>query len=192
MKKLILLMTVTAVVLSCNKKDTEISQSNNDSLNTVEAPASVEPTVEKSAIAEYTPAELSQVLQTKNDTLYVTNFFATWCPPCVREIPHFKEKMDELKNQPVKFIFVSLDEKSDWNSKVPAFADQQGIRNQTILLDGSSLDGTFFSSNFQTWKGESIPFTFFRKGDKTEEAGGSMSKEQLENILSKFAEKQSN
>lgn len=187
MKKLILLMTVTSVVLSCNKKETEISQSNNDSLNTsVSDESAVE---KKSTIAEYAPAELSQMLQTKNDTLYVTNFFATWCPPCVREIPHFKEKMDELKNQPVKFIFVSLDEKSDWNSKVPAFSDQQGIINQTILLDGSSLDGAFFFSNFQTWKGESIPFTFFRKGDKTEESSGSMSKEQLENILSKFAEK---
>ena len=70
----------------------------------------------------------AMVAHKKNDTIYVTNFFATWCGPCMKEIPHFKEKMEELKGKPVKFTFVSVDAKEDWNTAVSDFADEYNIR----------------------------------------------------------------
>ena len=51
---------------------------------------------------EMSPDEMTKFLAKKeNDTLYVTNFFATWCPPCIKEIPHFKQQLAELKSLPV-------------------------------------------------------------------------------------------
>ena len=104
----------------------------------------------------------------------------------MREIPHFKEKMTELKDQPVKFTFISLDDKSDWNDKVKAFGEQQQLSQNIVLLDGAQLTPDFFTKNFKTWQGESIPFTLIKKGDKADETVGSMSKEQLDSKLSAF------
>ena len=102
------------------------------------------------------------------------------------EIPHFKEKMEELKSQPVKFTFVSLDSKNDWDTKVKNFAEEENLSNDVVLLDGTQLNAEFFPANFKQWDGNAIPFTFMRKGDKTDETLGSMSKEMLTEKLNSF------
>lgn len=130
---------------------------------------------------EVSVAQMSEILKPKqNDTLYVTNFFATWCGPCMGEIPHFKEQMKKMAGKPVKFTFVSLDGKSDWDSAVRNFAEDNGLTNNVILLDNSKLDETFFKSNFKSWDGSGIPFTHFRKGDKTDEYMSAMTPAELE------------
>jgi thiol-disulfide isomerase/thioredoxin len=184
MKK-ILLSTLLAVTLFSCKKEAEKAEENtatNDSISNI-AP---EPLSVKASLKALNPQQTTDFLQTKNDTLYVTNFFATWCGPCVREIPHFKDKITELKGQPVKITFISLDTKEVWNTEVPTFVDKQGIRNNTILLDGGQLDETFFKNNFKEWKGDAIPFTYMRKGDKTDEYLGMMTSELLNSKIDSF------
>lgn len=181
MKKIILSTLFLIVVFSCKKEKVEnTNESTVDSLATsVSESVPVAP-----SLKELNPQQTSELLKGKNDTLYVTNFFATWCGPCVREIPHFKEKMEELKGKPVKFTFISLDSKEDWNTKVVQFVNEQGIGNNTILLDGQMLDGNFFKTNFKTWDGGSIPFTYMKKGSKTDEFLGMMTKEELNSKIS--------
>lgn len=52
---------------------------------------------------------LAPFLSKKNDTTYVVNFWATWCRPCVEELPYFLEAEEKFKGQKVKFIMVSMD-----------------------------------------------------------------------------------
>ena len=186
MKK-ILVSTILAVTLLSCKKEAEKTEDNiaaNDSITTA-IPQST-PTPATASLKILNPKQTTDFLQNKNDTLYVTNFFATWCGPCVREIPHFKEKITELKGQPVKITFISLDTKEVWNSEVPKFVDKQGIRNNTILLDGAQLDENFFKSNFEKWDGGAIPFTYMRKGDKTDEYLGMMTPDLLDSKIKTF------
>ncbi|MEC3876309.1 TlpA family protein disulfide reductase [Chryseobacterium salviniae] len=175
MKKIILSTLFLISVFSCKKESakTEDGMAVQDSASVpelAEAPA---------ALKMFNAEQTSEFLGKKNDTLYVTNFFATWCGPCVKEIPHFKNKIQELNGKPVKITFVSVDSKNDWNTKVPHFVDEQGIRNNTVLLDGQQLGGDFFAANFKEWDGSAIPFTFMRRGDKTDETLGMISEEQL-------------
>lgn len=125
-------------------------------------------------------------LNKKNDTLYVTNFFAVWCKPCMEEIPHFKEKITEMKGQPIKFTFVNLDDKKEWEEVFQNEIKELDIQKNTIFLDGELLDEAFFVKNFSEWRGEFIPFTFFRKGDKKLEVSGSVSKSELDKNIAEF------
>lgn len=192
MKKIILSTLLVTALLSCKKEEvtTTPSSASTDSTSLPKDTVAVTtiPEVPKFSVDMKTLsiAETTKYLQTKNDTLYITNFFATWCGPCIREIPHFKEKAEALAGKPVKITFLNLDVKEVWNTEVPAFVDKQGIRNHTILLDVSTLDESFFKNNFKTWTGDAIPFTYMRKGDKTDEYLGLMTSELLDEKIKSF------
>ncbi|MBL7879344.1 MULTISPECIES: TlpA family protein disulfide reductase [Chryseobacterium] len=175
MKKIILSTLVVFSLASCKKE----SQKNEEGVATTDSTTVLNKTeTAKVELKEISQQNLVENLSKKNDTLYVTNFFATWCGPCMMEIPHFKKKIEELKGKPVKFTFVDILDKAAWKDKVPAFAKENNLENHIVLVDESKFDDTFFG-NFKTWKGNGIPFTHFRKGDKTEEVEGSMSEEML-------------
>jgi len=185
MKKIIIYSVLSISFLACKKNDEKVAetQAKEDSIK-------VEPSKSEADVAqlvEFSPEKMSAYIQNKNsDTLYVTNFFATWCGPCMHEIPYFRKKMDELKGQPIKFTFVSIDNKSDWPTKVSDFANEFNIRKNVTLLDGSLLKPEFFKQNFKTWDGGAIPFTLIKKGDKVDETLGSMTKEALNQKLTQF------
>ena len=42
-------------------------------------------------IAFFLIDEISDLYQKQNDTTYVINFWATTCPPCIKEMPYFEE-----------------------------------------------------------------------------------------------------
>lgn len=178
-------MLIITVVISC-KKESEKTTDLAPSTDSISASTVVEVKPISKDLKVLTPEETTKFLQTKNDTLYVTNFFATWCGPCVKEIPHFNQKAQELKGKPVKMTFVNLDAKEVWNSEVPAFVDKYDIRNHTILLDGNLIDENFFKNNFKTWTGDAIPFTYMRRGDKTDEFLGIMTAELLNEKIEYF------
>ena len=189
MKKLIFILGIFVAFTACKKENinTESLENTTSDSVTIAEPANSSSAVTPFKRVELSPDETSKFLAKKNDdTLYVTNFFATWCGPCMVEIPHFKEKMEELKSQPVKFTFVSLDSKNDWDTKVKNFAEEENLSNDVVLLDGTQLNAEFFPANFKQWDGNAIPFTFMRKGDKTDETLGSMSKEMLTEKLNSF------
>ncbi|WP_185286346.1 TlpA family protein disulfide reductase [Chryseobacterium indologenes] len=184
MKKIILSTLILTALYSC-KKDakTNDAQSTTDSLSVTQ---NTDNKADTYVPKELSPENVGQHLAKNNDTLYVTNFFATWCGPCMREIPSFKNKMQELQGKPVKFTFVNLDDKSEWDTSVKNFVVENNLGKNVILLDGQKIDPTFFSTNFKQWDGGSIPFTFMRKGDKTDEYLGMMTEEVLNSKIDSF------
>ena len=100
-------------------------------------------------------------------------------------MPHFRKKMQQLQGQPVKFTFVSLDNQVDWESTVPEFAAEHGITKNVILVDNTTLEESFFAQ-FKNWTGESIPFTYMRKGHQSDETIGMMTEAELDRKLSLF------
>jgi len=186
MKKLILSAFVLVALSACKKENTNQETAQDTNSENTDSVAKTEDQPAAKPLPMVTLAKTADFLGKKNDTLYVTNFFATWCGPCVKEIPHFKNKIEEFKGQPVKITFVSLDQKEVWNSEVPRFTKEQGIQDYTVLLDGTQLDANFFASNFKEWNGSAIPFTFMRKGDKTDETLGMISEAQLNEKMAKL------
>jgi len=73
------------------------------------------------------PVELA-----KGDTVYVVEFWATWCGPCLQTIPHLTELQEEYKDQNVVFIGVS-DE--DAATVKPFVAEQGDNMNYRVVVD---------------------------------------------------------
>ena len=169
MKKIIIFLFALGLI-SCNKKENNIPHPEGVSQNTTQ----------NILLPEMNASEVSSFLSNeKNDTIYVTNFFATWCGPCMHEIPYFKEKMNEMKNEKIKFTFINLDDPKDWSTKVNAFAQESGLEKNIVLFNHTTMPEDFFSKNFQQWDGRAIPFTLITKNDKRDEHIGMMSKEEL-------------
>lgn len=62
----------------------------------------------------------------------VMNFFATYCKPCVREIPTFNKLAQSYAARPVKFLYVNVDEEKS-TDEVKAFASDHGIKVEMMF-----------------------------------------------------------
>lgn len=109
--------------------------------------------------------ELISLLENKDDTLMVINFWATWCKPCVKELPCFYDIIREPKTSAVRVILISLDFKRNLNTTLIPFLKKRGTGPETWLLDETDYD-SWINRIDKDWTG-SIPATIFinnRKG----------------------------
>ena len=91
------------------------------------------------------------------DKTYVINFWATWCAPCVKELPHFEEVNKEFKDKNTEVILVSLDFPSQMENKLKPYLKKNKIRSKVILLDDSKMN-TWVPKVSKDWGG-GIPAT---------------------------------
>lgn len=116
-------------------------------------------------------------INTNSDSLYVVNFWATWCKPCVEELPDFQAVQSEMKGKPVVFLYVSLDFKSQLNSRVLPFLKKQPL--QEVLLLSSGNPDAWINRVSEEWSG-AIPATlFWKQGRKKHFHEGSYTREAL-------------
>jgi thiol-disulfide isomerase/thioredoxin len=83
----------------------------------------------KLEIAEWVKGKPVSLADGKGKTVYVVEFWATWCPPCRTSIPHLTEMQKKFKDQGVVFIGVT-DEPA---SKVKPFVDKMGDKMDYIV-----------------------------------------------------------
>ena len=80
-------------------------------------------------------AKLQQEMSIHDDTLRVFNFWATWCKPCVEEMPCFLETGKTFAGQKVKLILVSLDFRKHIETRLLPFIEKNQISLPVWLLD---------------------------------------------------------
>lgn len=103
--------------------------------------------------------DLEKLLQGTDNSLLVINFWATWCPPCIKELPHFQKISEELKSEKIKFIFVSLDFPSQIESQLIPFLKKNQFPSPVSVMMDIDYD-KWISKVDQTWQGN-IPATLF-------------------------------
>lgn len=129
---------------------------------------------------------LLEVLHKNDDKLYVVNFWATWCVPCVEELPHFMEVNDTYKDKPnYQMILVSLDRSNQLETGVKSFIEKNKIPTDCYLLDDVKRMDYWISDIDQNWSG-SIPITvLYKNGEKLFFKEGQLTKTELENVITK-------
>ncbi|PWS29069.1 redoxin [Pedobacter yonginense] len=108
--------------------------------------------------------ELDARLANGKDTTYVINFWATWCSPCVAELPGFEKLRLANVNRPVKVLLVSLDFKSKLQKAVIPFVQNQKLKAEVFLLNEPNQQ-EYTGRIDKKWSG-AIPATLFVKAKK--------------------------
>lgn len=114
--------------------------------------------------------------------LTVFNFWATWCGPCIKELPHF----DDLgtANENVKVYLVSIDFQSELE-RVKKFVEKRSLRSDVLFLDEKDPDD-YMGKVSNDWTG-AIPATLFVTDlGKTYFHEKAFTKEELEKTVKKY------
>ena len=161
--------------------------SNANSANTKNLTSVAPDSIQLSDIPIYTKyADMEYLFKQQNDTTYVINFWATWCKPCVAELPYIEALHEAYAGEKIKVILVSLDFPKQLETKLVPFINKQQLKSDVhVLVDGST--GWIDKVSTQ-WDG-AIPVTMIYKGYNREFINGGVdSFEELNNHVKKVFE----
>jgi thiol-disulfide isomerase/thioredoxin len=102
-------------------------------------------------------SDLEKRITNTSDTTYIVNFWATWCAPCVKELPDFDSITKTHGSEKIKILLISMDFKEDMDTKVMPFHRKKKIRSEVYLLD--EVNGNHFIPKVsEKWTG-ALPAT---------------------------------
>ena len=109
------------------------------------------------AIPKWKITDVQKYMADGKDEILVINFWATFCKPCVAEIPSFIKIVDKYKDRNVKLQLVSLDLPSFYPGKIATFVKKNNFKTNIAWLDETNAD--YFCPKIDSkWSG-SIPAT---------------------------------
>ncbi len=112
--------------------------------------------------------DVQKILTQKTDTTYVINFWATWCKPCVTELPSFEEIQQNYKGQNVQVLLISMDFAKELTTRVVPFVNHQKLASKVWLLNEPDANSWIDKVN-PTWSG-AIPATLIVNNHKKKKA----------------------
>lgn len=125
--------------------------------------------------------QLEPRLHLLNDTTYIVNFWATWCKPCVHELPDFEKLAAEYKNDKIKFLLVSMDFPQQLETQVLPFIKEHKLVSEVVLLFDTNAN-VWINKVSPEWSG-SLPATVVYNKNFREFHEGSYTYEELKSII---------
>ncbi len=130
--------------------------------------------------------DLEKILGNSENTLYVVNFWATWCPPCVKEFPGFQKVSGEYNSTKVKFIMISLDFPSDVKTQLLPFLKEHNVRLKVDLMTDMDYN-SWIDKVDSSWQGE-IPATLLFNNNKHQRHFhiGELGETELKSLINRY------
>lgn len=128
----------------------------------------------------------SEILHSTTNKTKVINFWATWCRPCIAELPAFEEVQKESSDS-VEVVLVSLDNVADLEKKVLPFVQKKQLQSKVVLLNDVDFNA-WLPKIDSNWGGE-IPATLVIDGEKSSFHSSQMTKEELILLINKTKSK---
>ncbi len=98
--------------------------------------------------------QLQEIIDTQGDKVKLINFWATWCKPCIEELPYFAEAEKKYGKDAIEIILVSFDFSAD---QVNKYVKKHEMVGKLYLLDETDFD-TIINKIDKKWQG-GIPAT---------------------------------
>ena len=127
---------------------------------------------------------LKPLLNKNDDKTYIINFWATWCKPCIEEMPYFERTYAEQKGNNVELILISLDMPSMWKSRLEPFVEKKGLKGTVVILDDPKMN-EWIPQVDENWGG-GIPATLIYNKEKRAFFEQGFTYEELNEELNKF------
>ena len=127
---------------------------------------------------------LEYFLKKDNDTTYVINFWATWCVPCVEELPSFEKLSKEYNDKKVKVLLVSLDMSKQIESRLIPFILKKKLQSKVVVLHDPDANA-WIERVATSWSG-AIPATIIYKKQNRKFYERSFTYEELQNEVNQF------
>jgi thiol-disulfide isomerase/thioredoxin len=121
--------------------------------------------VSAQAIKKLSITDLEKTIA-ESDKPLVVNFWATWCTPCIEEIPYFISSIKEKYKDSIDLVLVSLDIKSYYPKRLTAFVNARKFNNARVVWLNESNADVFCPRIDSSWSG-ALPVTLMvdnRKG----------------------------
>ncbi len=103
------------------------------------------------SIPAYTADKLMARAKNK-DTTYIINFWATWCAPCVAELPQFTALQKRYAGQKVKVLLVSFDFPDSYPAKLSAYVKKKKLEPEVVWFSESNAN-EFIPKIDNAWSG---------------------------------------
>lgn len=129
--------------------------------------------------------QLQKTIGDEKERIQVINFWATWCAPCLKELPLFEKLKDERKD--VRVRLVSLDLDLDPNpDKVRNFVNRKKLKAEVIILNEKDPN-SWIERVDKTWSG-ALPATLVvnNRNGKRKFVQGELKPGDLEKLLSEI------
>ncbi len=139
-----------------------------------------------------TMEEMKEMVKSHDSELLVVNFWATWCAPCVAELPYFAEADKEFRDKGVRIVGLSLDNftyEGEWQNISAATMKERGVRYANFGVDADT--DKFVPWFAEEWAG-AIPATFYfdKNGNKVGHRLRDVTKEELFSDIEKYLPKE--
>lgn len=118
----------------------------------------------ESTIKIYNYDELAPLLHKQDDKIHVVNFWATWCKPCVEELPAFEKLQATYKDKNVEVLLVSIDFPNQIEEQLVPFIKENKIQSEVVVLD-DPYQNKWINAIDKTWSG-ALPATLIYKNNK--------------------------
>ena len=110
-------------------------------------------------------SEFAELLNSSSDTVFIINFWATWCAPCRKELPEFEKIHKDYAQEKVKVLLVSLDFPNQAEKSLNNYLISAHITAPVILLN--EPDANAWIDKVDTaWSGALPATLIFRKKDR--------------------------
>lgn len=127
---------------------------------------------------------LKPLLHKNDNKTYVVNFWATWCMPCVKELPAFEKLNAAYKDKNVEVVLVSLDFPKQKESNLIPFVKNRKLESKVLHFDDAN-EQFWIPDIAENWSG-SIPATLIYNKEKRKFYEQSFSYEELQHELQTF------
>ncbi|KAB1069076.1 redoxin domain-containing protein [Tamlana haliotis] len=178
--KLNVLFVAFLIMASCggNKKNEAVTETASKEIK-VEVPQE-----KGDALEVYDFDGFEKFLNKKDDKVYVVNFWATWCAPCVKELPYFEKLNAAYADENVEVLLVSLDFPHMYDTKLKPFIKENNLQSHVVALDDPDMN-TWIPKVDESWSG-SIPATVIYNKDKRAFFEQSFTYDELEKEIKPF------